>query len=84
MMDPCQQHLSRTVLRDDHTALVTPAQFKALLEYSFSLPTGKYIGKVWKCLCKGGWFLGEYVEDPDPTMIGIKWRELIVVDGDPG
>lgn len=98
------------MLKDDKTAIVTPDEFDALLEYSTSIPTGTIVGKVWKRkytvidkavplgitfpwpICDGRvamdcrveqkhdlWQLGEYVEDKDPTMIGIKWRDLLVV-----
>lgn len=73
------------ILVDDKTAVVTPEAFKKMLEYSCSLPTGQGIGKRWKRKAdyydeSKGWFMGEYVEDPDPKKIGIHWRELLVVD----
>lgn len=75
---------------DDKTALATPDQFRRLMEYSTSMPTGKYDGKRWKrAIYKdrnytvGGWQLGEYYETPELTvqgLIGIRWRDLQVVE----
>jgi hypothetical protein len=31
-----------------------------------------YVGK------RERWFMGEYVEDPDPKMVGIVWREVLI------
>lgn len=59
---------------------VSQAEFDSLLEYSCSLPTGKTIGKRWKRQNADGWLMGEYVEDPDPAMVGILWRELVVTE----
>jgi len=54
-----------------------------LLEYSTSIPTGTTIGKKWKCRRPAygepfNWFTGEYVPDPDPKMVGIKWRKVVI------
>lgn len=64
------------------------AEVDALLDYSFTLPTGKTIGKRWKRRLFGGpksgaWVLCEYVEDPDPAYVGIRNRLIRVVEGDP-
>lgn len=64
------------------------AEFDALLEYSCTLPTGTTVGKRWKRRVpyqygpgdKLEWFLGEYVEDPDPTKVGILWKRIQVVE----
>lgn len=62
---------------------MTQAEVDALLEYSTTLPTGKTLGKRWKRQLyvgpkRGVWVLGEYVEDPDPAYVGIRWREITV------
>jgi hypothetical protein len=69
---------------DDVTALATPDQFKRLMEYSGTIPTGMYAGKRWKrgepYVAPTRWLLGEYYDLPDePDQIGIRWRELLVV-----
>jgi hypothetical protein len=79
------------LLVDDDTAFATPEQFDRLMEYSGSLPTGMYQGKRWKRAVyrrdgEGypkvvGWQLGEYFDLPDDDKnIGIRWRELLVVE----
>lgn len=57
------------------TAVLTRAQFDALLEYSTSIPTGTTVGKQWKCNkavarrlagsvhTEEDWWLGEYIEE---------------------
>lgn len=64
--------------------------FLNLLEYSTSIPTGATIGKRWRRhhqwkdkdgSIKSTWYIGEYVQDADPKMVGIKWtRPLIEKD----
>lgn len=63
---------------------LTQAAFDVLLEYSASLPTGTQIGKRWKRCCPDrgephSWWMGEYVPDSDPTMVGITWRKIIIL-----
>ena len=61
------------------TATMTLSAFESLHEYSLTLPTGTYLGKVWKRKKNTGkWVLGEYVVDPDPKMVGIVWREIVL------
>lgn len=75
-----------TILVDERTAVVTPEEFEALPEYSCSIPTGKTVGKRWKCKvdyydASAGWLLREYAEDtchPDSGYLLILTRELLV------
>lgn len=69
---------------------LTIIEFDALLEYSTTLPTGTTLGKKWKCRRPyrddgkpPNWYLGEYVEDPDPEFrakgcVGIVWKKIEV------
>lgn len=65
--------------------LSTP-QFEEMPEYSCSLPTGTTIGKRWKRNLNFGtrekavWWMGEYVEDPEPGRVGIEWKEIEIYD----
>jgi hypothetical protein len=75
---------TRGIIVDEHTAVVTEEAFNKMLEYSCSMPTGQGIGKRWKRKAdyydeSKGWFMLEYVEVPEPGMVGVKWRELLVV-----
>ncbi len=59
-----------------------------MYEYSTSLPSGTYLGKVWKCLRGNNWTMGEYVpdakakigKDGNPETVGIIWRDIVVED----
>lgn len=55
-----------------------------LYNYSCSLPTATTIGKRWRkdvhayrdppvSEHKHEWVIGEFVEDPNPEMVGIRW-----------
>lgn len=54
------------------------AELESLLEYSTTLPTGTTIGKRWRRARRPGarvteWWIGTYVEHPDPDRVGIEW-----------
>lgn len=62
--------------------VMTQAEFDALPSYSCSLPTGTIVGKRWR---RGHpyanpthWWLGEYIEHPDPGYVGVRWRLIEV------
>jgi hypothetical protein len=62
-------------------AVMTRHAFNSLLEYSRSLPTGTTIGKRWRRNCgPHGWFMGEYVDDPYPSQVGIAWRQILIAE----
>jgi hypothetical protein len=73
------------MLTDDTHVIMTASEFKGLLEYSCSLPTGVLIGKRWKrnlhAFCAPGtpprWLMGEYEEDDEPGYVRIRWREIL-------
>lgn len=68
------------IVLEPERALLSRQAFDLLLEYSLTLPTGKYLGKVWKRKkSEDEWVLGEYVADPDPKMVGIVWREIVLI-----
>lgn len=69
------------------TVYLTPAEVRALPEYSCTLPTGTTVGKKWKRHepyrrhCQddpgcGHWFLGEYVDIGKSDEVGIIWRKI--------
>jgi hypothetical protein len=76
-----EKRASLSMLLDETDAVMSPAEFADLSEYSSSLPSGTYVGKLWKCRAASGprWLLGEYVDDATPGMIGIRWRHIHVV-----
>lgn len=78
------------ILLDETTAVCSLYAFETLLDYSASIPTGTFEGKVWRRTLRDddfnvtGYMLGEYRldEDPEasyPNMVRIIWRDLEVV-----
>jgi hypothetical protein len=77
---------------DDQNALMDQATFDALAEYSATIPTGVYPGKMWKRhdgiydrKCKPehqrwllGWF-GEEFTKGEFDYCSNNWREIIIV-----
>lgn len=67
------------------TSLIPLRFFDVLPEYSTSLPTGQRIGKKWRRKIPipiGGWdwLLGEYLPDPDPGFVLIRWSYLRIAE----
>jgi hypothetical protein len=67
---------------------LTLEQFKALDEYSCSIPTGTTIGKKWKRRHPYGhatpntvWYQGEFRESSESGMVDIRWSIIERVDG---
>lgn len=71
--------------------ILTKKEFDELPEYSCSLPTGTTIGKKWKKNRLAfvpsahdprtgnsidDWYLMEYVEHPDPKLVGIETKRI--------
>lgn len=59
---------------EDNVAEMSLEDFHKLHEYSSTIPTGTYVGKMWKALRGGLWYLVWYDVDPDPKMLAIKSR----------
>jgi len=68
----------------DKTAVMCKETFDALNEYSTSIPTGVYPGKMWKVHLKNvknndKWFLRWFGESKDPKYCSNHCREIIIV-----
>jgi hypothetical protein len=62
----------------DATSVCMPrADFKRLADYSASLPSGVYEGKIWKCRSDDGWLLCWYADPVRDEMCIYKRRILI-------
>lgn len=68
-------------------AMITRKAFDLLPEYSSTLPTGVFIGKVWKRnmnwreAVEPDWVLGRYEKHPtDSTQCLIVWYEPYIVE----
>lgn len=63
----------------EDVACVSQHDLIRLPEYSTSLPTGMYPGKVWKRRGVGDrWLLAETVESEKPGYVDILWRDIKV------
>lgn len=96
MTDPLGRHWEQPcrsrILIDGTHALMERATFDGLAEYSSSIPSGVYVGKMWKrhqgifnetFLAKGGkpvWQLFWFGEHPDVDMVSVHFREIIILD----
>ena len=47
-------------------AWMSQKAFERLHTYQHSMPTGVYVGKMWKLQRKGRWYLAWFGKDPDP------------------
>jgi hypothetical protein len=75
-----QQPDSSTILIDDTHAVLTQEQLNQLLDYSRSMPSGVYVGKMWKrfdshmqcwLLC---WYESSYRSD----HCSIQHRQILI------
>ena len=62
---PNRRHIEITNIH----AFMSEQTFNELKEYSISIPTGRYEGKMWKGLANGEWYLVWFDTDEDPNML---------------
>lgn len=74
-----QQPHRRFIEMDDKCALMPEQTFKALREYSTTLPSGQYAGKMWKAKIGDKWYLRWYSDSHHPECININNREILVL-----
>lgn len=86
-----RQPSSSAIEIDDKHALMSRKTFEELLDYSMSMPTGAYEGKMWKrqygCWEYGRWKPEEpemwqlcwYGVDADETQVSGNCRKILVV-----
>lgn len=71
----------REILTDDTHAVMTLPTFRKLAEYSSSLPSGVYDGKMWRGgTMQGRWQLYWYGPGKTPDMCSINVREILIID----
>lgn len=94
--DPLGRHWDQpspaSILIDDTHALMDRATCEMLSEYSCSIPSGVYEGKMWKrhdgiydrrFIASGGrptWLLMWFGPSPDPSKCSINSRRIILLD----
>jgi len=69
----------RFIELDDTHALMSEQTFKGLAEYSTSIPTGVYDGKMWKGFANGEWYLVWFAPDKDPDKARIEKRKILML-----
>jgi len=84
MLDPLGKHWEQPdrtniELTDKH-AVMNESSFKALHDYSCSMPTGVYNGKMWKDKGEKDWFLKWYGLSHIPDRCSINSRKIIIKD----
>lgn len=80
------------MLIDDTSALMTLATFKELTDYSCTMPSGVYAGKMWRrhdgsfdhaWIARGGkpvWMLAWYGRSDRPGYCSTQWRTILLTD----
>jgi hypothetical protein len=66
---------------DNEDVRMSQKAFDKLLEYSTSIPSGKYPGKMWKLnrpLRSDIWYLSWYSESSEPGMLDIHYRKIVI------
>lgn len=65
---------------DDTHAMMNEISFNQLSEYSSSIPTGVYIGKMWKSFGGNEWILRWFGPCDDPGFVTNHQRIIMVVN----
>lgn len=84
MVEPMGAHWTQPprqqVLIDDKHAVMSWQSFAMLLDYSHSIPSAVYDGKMWKS-CQGGiWYLRWYAPSPNPTRYLIHTLPILLLE----
>lgn len=82
------QPSSDDMLFDDKHVIMSTEECSKLLEYSTSIPSGKYAGKMWKSFHRWKqerkmmtcWCLRWYEDADEPGLLNIMKREILIVD----
>lgn len=88
--DPLGKHWEQpstdAILLDDTHALMEEATFYKLADYSCSMPSGVYPGKMWRANphqffpdAPDQWFLRWYGIHPDPKFVTNNQRAIIIL-----
>ena len=82
MIDPLSYYWAQPdrseICVDDKNALMNKESLDKLHDYSGSIPTGVYMGKMWKRFEKTAWFLVWYGECGQPGRCSVNYREIIL------
>ena len=75
-----EQPSRSVIVVDDTHAVMTRKSFSELCEYSCSIPTGVYEGKMWKRREGTVWLLCWFAISELPGNVRIQAREILLVD----
>lgn len=83
MTDPLGRHWQQPsrelILVDEHHALMSSRTLLQLPEYSSTLPSGTYTGKMWRRAAgNGDWWLCWYGDLVGPDQISIHRRPVLL------
>jgi hypothetical protein len=73
-----QQPNRDNILIDDTYALMSKHTLDELHEYSMSIPTGVYTGKMWKVKVFGKWILKWFGNENYKGLLSILSREILI------
>lgn len=66
------------ILIDDTHAIMSEQAFKLLHEYTTTIPSGVYPGKMWKANIKAGVWMLRWFGDGGPTQCTNNQREILI------
>ncbi len=75
-----QQPALHNILIDDVHALMSEYSLGELHEYSMSIPSGVYEGKMWKAKFGDTWYLKWFGTENDREFLPIYSREILLCD----
>jgi hypothetical protein len=70
---------SATLEMDETHVLMETAIFNRIAEYSTTLPTAVYPGKMWRAHFGDDWYLCWYAKSADPDFCDIHRRLILLV-----
>lgn len=73
-----EQPKTTDFLISDEYALMDKDTAEALSEYSYTMPTGVYEGKMWRRLEDGVWHLLWYGRSKNPNKCSIEHRKISI------
>lgn len=72
---------ANSITIEGNVAFMSQADFNLLYDYSSTIPTGVYPGKMWRALASDGWHLRWMGECEDPSKVTL--CELYLCIGSP-
>lgn len=82
MVHPLGKHWQQpnpdNILIDDTHALMSERSLGELHEYSMSIPSGVYEGKMWKFKTRNKWFLKWFGGENSKGLLPIFTREILI------